>query len=139
MAVPRRRRSKEPELREVEQWAGGLSDQFLECRGNRHPRRELFHWGYDPKAKCFFIVIHCMGCGSEWEQLIGLDGQRLHTRPKYNKDYPRTGQGHLPAGSMDVIRLETMYRLIGMESPNPDHRTPPPKQPAPKKRGKGEQ
>jgi hypothetical protein len=101
-----------PEL-PVQEWAEGLSDNFLLCRDIGHSWRPFrAAIGVDGYER----VMRCQRCRTERSQWLSLAGHVQASSYNYPEGYQAPkGTGYLASEQRDGLRLESVLRLIAKE------------------------
>lgn len=98
-----------PTRRQVQQFAQGLSQEFLECRQYGHAWKP---YTVDSGGGLYEVTIRCSRCTSEGVDTVNRRGQRIRPRrPRYAQGYLASGMGRMTGEAASVIRMEMIQRL----------------------------
>lgn len=100
--------------REVADFAAGLSEAHLACRDYGHSwTPATARW--DSELRAFARTLRCVRCHTERAQWLSQYGHPLRGHYVYPEGYQALGLGRLDGESRDVLRLESVSRLLGDE------------------------
>lgn len=98
---------------DVEQFAGGLSQAFLECRELGHSwRPRTAKW--NPDSQCFDRTLGCARCKTLRLDRLSESGAKLGGYYVYAEGYlVKDSIGRIVGTGRDVLRREALWRLVG--------------------------
>lgn len=96
-------------------WLGDLPSEFLLCRDLGHTWRPYRAW-WDQTERAYQRVLRCGRCKSERVQTLSAQGHPLQGYYNYSDGYQAPkGTGRLVGEDRDVLRLESVLRLVGAD------------------------
>jgi hypothetical protein len=100
---------------DVATWAGGLTDAQLSCRDYGHYWRP-FTASWEQESRSYHRVLRCGRCKTERHQLLDSRGHPVRGHYDYAPGYlAPAGTGRLVGEDRDVLRLESVVRLMGAD------------------------
>lgn len=107
----RLRSSSDADVSEVEQFAHGLSMNYLQCRELGHNwRPHTARWVQD--QGCYERVLRCVRCQTLRIQLLDQYGAIISSSYKHAEGYLHKGMGRIVGESRDIVRLESLTRFL---------------------------
>lgn len=96
---------------EVADWAGDLEEAWLFCRTYAHNWKPwTAHWS--DELGTYEVSIRCNRCATRRVQRMSDKGAVLASHYEYPEGYLHAGMGRIAGDSKDVLRLESVTRLV---------------------------
>ncbi|MCL1900568.1 MAG: hypothetical protein FWG11_08680 [Promicromonosporaceae bacterium] len=102
------------DAREVAEFAAGLSESFLLCRELQHNWKP---WTAqrDNEHNNYVRIIRCQRCKTAKHQRLSFTGTILSSHYDYPEGYVHANLGRIVGDGRDVLRLESLARLLGAD------------------------
>lgn len=114
--MPRKAATKPPspefaDPQEVADFAAGLESEWLFCRTYQHNWKPWSaHWS--DHEGCYDVKIRCNRCTTKRVQKMSDKGTVLSSHYEYPEGYLHAGMGRIAGESRDVLRLESVTRVL---------------------------
>ena len=106
---------------EVADFAANLEDNWLFCRTYQHNWKPWSaHWSGE--LSCYEVKIRCNRCTTKRVQRMSDKGQVLASHYEYPDGYLHEGMGRIAGEARDMLRLESVTRVINRQDEQAEKR-----------------